>query len=144
MTMPNYCDTGCTITGPNTEIERFKQTCLVTVPPKPGDLHGSNGIDFRRAEWEADQTIFHSDYWFRDGQHQLWIRSGWSPPVASLVKISALFPKLTFDVSASDEFYNFAIKGQIKAGVADLHKDVEAMNSYYDMMEQACKEANQK
>jgi hypothetical protein len=55
-----------------------------------------------------------------------------------------LFPELTFDLHVNDEFFNFAYKGSIKAGVADLHEDVEAMNSYHDMMEQACKEANQK
>jgi hypothetical protein len=119
MNMPNLCDTNCTITGPDAEIEYFKQMCFIAAPTE----RDGDGIDFTRAEWKADLTIFVSTYSFHDGQHWLWIRSGWSPPVESLEQISALFPELTFEVSIADEFYNFAYKGSIKAGVADLHKD---------------------
>jgi hypothetical protein len=36
---------------------------------------------------------------------------------------------LTFDLVIHDEFYNFAHKGPIKAGIADLHDDDEASGS---------------
>jgi hypothetical protein len=45
--MANHCDTTCTITGPDAEIERCKQTCFVAMPPRPD--YG-NGVDFTRAE----------------------------------------------------------------------------------------------
>lgn len=130
--------------GPDEEIERFKQTCLVTVPPPPfpngkGGFFNhpdyGNGIDFYTHEgWKTDLCIYWSTYCFHEGQHQLSIKSAWKPPLESLEKISALFPALTFDLNTADEFCNFAYKGTIKAGVADLHKDVEAIEQYEAMM----------
>jgi hypothetical protein len=54
--MANRCRTTCTITGPDSEIDRLKQACFVTVPPpRPGYDYG-NGIDFERAELIATIT----------------------------------------------------------------------------------------
>lgn len=128
--MPNWCDTNIIVTGPAAEIERFKQTCFVTGPTK----RDHDGIDFTRAEWKSDLAIMVSEYGLHDGQHWLWIRTAWSSPVASLEKISVLFPALTFDLTTADEFCNFAYKGSIKAGVVDLHKDEEAVRKYDDAM----------
>jgi hypothetical protein len=80
--------------------------------------------------------IVYSTYQLHNGEHWLWIRSGpASPIVDALTKISVLFPDLTFDTSIWGEFGNFAYKGTIKAGVVDLHEDVEAMQQYDAEME---------
>jgi hypothetical protein len=107
----------------------------VRVPPSWNADYG-NGVDFERAEWKAPMLIFWSTYSFHEGQHQLWIKSRWEPPIESLEKISALFPKLVFDLTTADEFYNFAYKGTIKAGVADLHKDEESIADFVAAMYQ--------
>jgi len=41
--MPNWSYTTCTITGPDAEIERFKQACFFAEPTED-----RNGIDFER------------------------------------------------------------------------------------------------
>ena len=129
--MANHCRTICTITGPDAEVERLKQTCFVTAPPIPGYADYGDGIDFTRAEWRAVETIYRSEYCCsQDGQHRLWMESAWRPPLAALEKVSALFPGLTFELSTTDEFGHFFIKGPIRAGVADLHDDAEAMEKY--------------
>jgi hypothetical protein len=46
--MPNWSYTNVTITGPDAEIERFKQACLFTEPPKGGPPEDHTGIDFER------------------------------------------------------------------------------------------------
>lgn len=47
--MPNWCYTTCVIHGPEAEIERFKQACLMRTPtPSKWSEHIDNGIDFQR------------------------------------------------------------------------------------------------
>jgi hypothetical protein len=93
-------------------------------------------LNQRKGAKAADVTIWWSQYWVEDGKQMLSIRSAPAGPIiTSLAKISALFPELTFgDLTTGDEFYNFFYRGSIKAGVADLHKDEEAMCKYQDAM----------
>jgi hypothetical protein len=51
--MPNWCYTSCKLTGPEADIERFKQACLY-VDPKPD---GDNGINFQRIIPEPDHVL---------------------------------------------------------------------------------------
>ena len=81
--MANHCRTSCTITGPDAEIERFKQTCFVTARPIPGYADYGDGVDFYREEWKATTLIWWCHYFVDEGKHQLHIKSNWEPPVAS-------------------------------------------------------------
>ncbi len=129
--MANHCRTICTITGPDAEIERLKQTCFVTAPPIPGYCRLSAiGIDFTRAEWKARSVDLLVELLLPRGAASALDQVGVAATGRRADADFSVVPELTFDLYATDEFGNFFVKGPIKAGVADLHDDEEAMEKH--------------
>jgi hypothetical protein len=159
--MPNWSYTDVTITGPDADIERFKQACFFLEPkedasgidferiipspknsdssPKDFDLPSAAALnDWGRENWGTKWlprvSTYHVD---EQGHLQLCLITAWSPPDKVLEKIVAMFPELTLDVRSTDEMGNYFIKGTISKNGTALHDDEEAMQEHIAFMKAA-------
>jgi hypothetical protein len=100
MIMPNWTYTSFKLTGPDADIERFKQAYLYAEP-----IDGDNGIDFSRVDEETPSvrlSVYQVD---PEGHHDFYLSSA---------------------NTGDGEGGGFFLKGSIRAGAVDLVRDEEA------------------
>jgi hypothetical protein len=158
--MANWCYTDCTVSGPDAEIERFKEACFATEPLTEDEHRDRDGVDFKRVIptpddvrmsegvtdwcWKNWGTKFarRSKYYVEEGRHRLFLVTAWDPPIPVLKKIVDMFPSISFvDIEISEEQGSFFKKGTITAAGVDLRDDEEAMKEFNDIMTEACEQA---
>jgi hypothetical protein len=143
--MPNWCYNSMKITGPISEITRFKQTCIRTVyeneqaqldfnaiDPMP-DFFGDNDAvpwsDPRVKAWR-DWTTEHwgterNAHYFHvtvdaPGRYEFHFDTAWGPPIPVWEKMAEIFPALEFSLSGFEQFFAFAFEGTIQGGKLEL------------------------
>ncbi len=132
--MPNWTYTSFKLTGPDADIERFKQAYLYAEP-----IDGDNGIDFSRVDEETPSvrlSVYQVD---PEGHHDFYLSSANTFPRKALIKMANQFPTLVMeDFHAGDgEGGGFFLKGSIRAGAVDLVRDEEAMRDWCRQMDDA-------
>jgi hypothetical protein len=123
--MPNWSYTTAVVTGPDAEIERFKQACTFTNPTKDFD-----GIDFDRviprprfAYWRLRESTF--DGLDEQDRPRFRMVTAYGLPSPIFEAIAVRFPALTLNIRSFDEQCSYSIRGTISACGFDLSEDEE-------------------
>jgi hypothetical protein len=120
----------CTVSGPEAEIERFKQACLV--PDSPG------AIDLQRIVPSFKTPTREARYYVEDGLHKLSFETKWVPLHAVLGIVIDMFPALSsLDIAAGCIEFGVFYKGTISASGTDLSEDKKAMKNWEMAMGEA-------
>lgn len=161
--MPNWIKTTCTITGPEADIERFKEACFYLAPteeengidiervlPMPEGIKAttisgtkdealiastgySNWHDWSIANWGTKWAPDKSRYWVEEGNHKLFMWSANATPTPMFKKIVDMFPTLSF-VDFSSNGNDFFIEGTISADGCHLFEE-EMVEKMQDYLE---------
>jgi hypothetical protein len=126
------------ITGPISEITRFKQTCIRTVceneqaqldfnaiDPMPdfsdtdalpyNDPRHKMGYDWRIEHWGTKWNASHFHVTVdAPGCYEFRFYTAWGPPAPIWETMAKIFPDLEFSLSGVDEQSNFAFEGTIQ------------------------------
>ena len=142
--MTNWCHNRMKITGPISEITRFKQTCIRTVheneqaqfdfnaiDPMP-DFFGDNDalpyndalkveFDWRVEHWGTKWNAY--DFHVTvdaPGCYECAFQAAWGPPVPVWEKMAKMFPALEFSLSGGEPMMEFEFEGTIQGGKLEL------------------------
>jgi hypothetical protein len=142
--MPNDCHNSMKITGPISEITRFKQTCIRTVyeneqaqvdfnaiDPMPdfsdsdalpyNDPRHKMGYDWRIEHWGTKWNAYHFCVTVdAPGCYEFHFLTAYSPPVPVWEKMAKMFPALEFFLSGSEPMLEFTFEGTIQGGKLEL------------------------
>ena len=144
--MTNECYNRMKITGPISEITRFKQTCIRTlyenkqaqfefnaIDPMPdfsdtealpyNDPRHRMGYDWRIEHWGTKWNAY--DFHVTvdaPGCYECDFETAWGPPVPVWEKMAKMFPALEFSLSGF-QLENFSFKGTIQGGKLELERE---------------------
>ena len=136
--MTNWCHNRMKITGPISEITRFKQTCIRTVyeneqarldfnaiDPMPDFFVYNDGLqagrDWRVEHWGTKWNA--SDFRVTvdaPGCYEFHFETAYGPPVPVWEKMAKMFPALEFSLSGFEPLMEFAFEGTIQGGKLEL------------------------
>ena len=113
--MPNHCSNTIVISGPSTELQKFcgglkkffgykesedgELSLFMSYLPMPVELQDTpNWYDWALENWGSKWGDYDTDLELFDDQITGYYTSAWGPCNEGIVKLSKLFPELTFSV----------------------------------------------
>ena len=135
--MPNHCFNNISITGPSSELEKIweglskyngEYSILRSYAPMPKELENTTDwYEWAMDNWGSKWGDYDVDINFDETEISGLYCSAWGPCNEGILKVSALFPDLTFDVDYREDGMEFIGKQVCQNG-----EEIEAWSRQLD------------